>query len=107
MGAETRKENVTPSGTPEVTNPRKSGTAEQEQKGVTMPSRAASMFPADSRFPARMRRARSGVKKDRTIPTAKTTRVRSIRTFGASKTKNPTAEARSDPGGIGRRENAT
>src|SRR4030042_974041 len=98
MGAETRKENVTPSGTPEVTNPMKSGTAEQEQKGVTTPSRDASTFPADSRFPARMRRALSGVKKDRTIPTAKTTSVRSIRIFGASKTKNSTADVRCDPG---------
>src|SRR4030066_407544 len=98
MGAETRKENVTPSGTPEVTNPMKSGTAEQEQKGVTPPRRDASTFPADSRFPARMRRALSGVKKDRTIPTAKTTSVRSIRIFGASKTKNSTADVRCDPG---------
>src|SRR3990172_2054992 len=98
MGAETRKENVTPSGTPEVTKPMKRGTAEQEQNGVTTPSNAANMFPADSRFLARIRRALSGVKKDRTTPTAKTTRVRSIRIFGASNTKNCTADVRCDPG---------
>jgi len=40
------------------------GTAEQEQKGVTIPRRAAITFPAASRFPARIRRARSGVKTD-------------------------------------------
>jgi hypothetical protein len=62
MGAEIRKENVTPSGTPAVTNPMNIGTAEQEQKGVTIPRRAAKTFPAASRFPARIRRARSGVK---------------------------------------------
>src|SRR4030067_604080 len=33
MGAETRKENVTPSGTPEVRQPIKSASAEQEQNG--------------------------------------------------------------------------
>jgi hypothetical protein len=98
MGAETRKEKVTPRGTPEVTNPMKRGTAEQEQKGVTTPSREASTFPADSRFPDRMRRALSGVKKDRTTPTAKTTRVNNKRTFGPSKTKNSTAELRRFPG---------
>ena len=41
MGAEIRKEKVTPKGTPAVTKPMKSGTAEQEQKGVTMPRPAA------------------------------------------------------------------
>src|SRR5512134_4187787 len=82
----------------------KSGTAEQEQKGVTVPSRAASAFPTASRLPARSRRALSGVKKDRTIPTAKTTSVRSISTFGPSNTKNSTADARRDPGDIVNRE---
>src|SRR4030067_1993773 len=87
MGAETRKEKVTPRGTPEVTNPMKRGTAEQEQKGVTTPSREASTFPADSRFPDRMRRALSGVKKDRTTPTAQTTRGKNNESFGPSQTK--------------------
>ena len=73
IGAEIRNEKVTPSGTPVVTNPMNSGTAEQEQKGVTMPSSAASTLPADSRLPARTRRVRSGVKNERTMPTPKTT----------------------------------
>lgn len=71
IGAEIRNENVTPMGTPAVTKPMKRGTAEQEQNGVTMPSKAAITFPADSRFPARMRRVRSGVKKVRMTPTKK------------------------------------
>ncbi len=87
-----RNENVTPSGTPVVTKPMNSGTAEQEQNGVTTPSMAASTLPSVSRLPARMRRVRSGVKNERTIPTPKTTSVSSIRTLGASKTKNSTAE---------------
>jgi hypothetical protein len=45
MGEEIRKENVTPSGTPASTKPINSGTAEQEQKGVTMPRSAASILP--------------------------------------------------------------
>ena len=84
IGAEIRNEKVTPSGTPVVTKPMKSGTAEQEQKGVTTPSSAARTLPADSRRPARIRRVRSGVKKERTMPTPKTTSVRSIRTLGVS-----------------------
>ncbi len=38
IGAAIRNEKVTPSGTPAETKPMNSGTAEQEQKGVTMPS---------------------------------------------------------------------
>src|SRR5512144_2783657 len=98
MGDEMRKEKVTPRGTPEATKPMKSGTAEQEQNGVTTPSRAASTLPADSRFPARMRRVLSGVKYDRTIPTPNTTRTSNIMTLGASYAKNFTAEARCVPG---------
>ena len=79
-----RNENVTPSGTPAVTKPMKSGTAEQEQNGVTMPRSAARTLPTDSLLPARMRRVRSGVKNERTTPTPNTTRVRSSSTFGAS-----------------------
>ncbi len=84
MGAEIRKEKVTPRGTPAVTKPMKRGTAEHEQKGVTVPSRAAIPFPANSLFPARKLLARSGVKNERTTPTTNTTRVRSRRTLGAS-----------------------
>ena len=48
MGADTRKEKVTPSGTPASINPMKRGTAEQEQNGVTMPSRAARILPINT-----------------------------------------------------------
>jgi hypothetical protein len=84
IGAAMRNENVTPSGTPVVTKPMNRGTAEHEQKGVTTPSRAASTLPALSRLPASTLRVRSGVKKERTMPTTKTTRVSSRRTFGTS-----------------------
>ena len=40
------------------------------------------------------RRVRSGVKKERTMPTPKTTSVSSISTLGVSKTKNSTASSR-------------
>ena len=40
MGEEIRKENVTPSGSPAPVNPINKGMEEQEQKGVTVPSRA-------------------------------------------------------------------
>ena len=98
IGAEIRNENVTPSGTPAVTNPMNSGTAEHEQNGVTMPSSAASTLPADSLRPARIRRVRSGVKNERTMPTPNTTSISSISTFGDSKTKNSTAEAQAGAG---------
>src|SRR3990170_8690181 len=94
MGAEIRKEKVTPRGTPDSTKPRKSGTAEHEQKGVTIPRPAARAFPAPSCFPLRAARARSGVKKDRTMPTRKTMRVSSNRILGTSARKKPTAEPR-------------
>ena len=68
-----------------------SGTAEQEQNGVTIPSSAASTLPTDSRLPARIARVRSGVKNERTTPTPKTTSVSSMSTLGTSKTKNSTA----------------
>ena len=62
IGAEIRKENVTPSGTPAWTKPMNSGTAEQEQNGVTMPSPAAMAFATPSVRPASSARVRSGVK---------------------------------------------
>ena len=43
-----KNENVIPSGTPLSTNPMKSGTAEQEQNGVGIPSRAATTLPTPS-----------------------------------------------------------
>jgi hypothetical protein len=45
VGEDIRKEKVTPSGTPASTNPINSGTAEQEQKGVSIPVSSAKIFP--------------------------------------------------------------
>ena len=84
MGAAIRNEKVTPSGTPALRKPMNSGTAEQEQKGVTMPSMAAMTLATPSRRPASSARVRSGEKKLRTTPIANTTRVSSISTLGVS-----------------------
>ena len=44
IGDEIKKENVTPKGSPALVKPMNSGIDEQEQKGVTVPSRAEMMF---------------------------------------------------------------
>jgi hypothetical protein len=44
IGDEIRNENVTPSGSPALVNPIKTGMEEHEQKGVTVPSKAPTMF---------------------------------------------------------------
>ena len=44
MGEEIRKENVTPRGRPALVKPMNNGIEEQEQKGVTVPKRAAMQF---------------------------------------------------------------
>ena len=62
IGAAIRKENVTPNGIPDSINPRKSGIAEQEQNGVTIPNDAAITFPVKSDFPSSALRVRSGEK---------------------------------------------
>jgi hypothetical protein len=41
MGEDIKNENVTPSGNPALVNPMNNGIEEHEQKGVTVPSRAA------------------------------------------------------------------
>ncbi len=94
MGADTRKEKVTPSGTPAETKPMNSGTAEQEQNGVTTPRRAASTLPTASLRPASNRRVRCGVKNERTTPIPNTTSASSISTLGVSYRKNSTASPR-------------
>ncbi len=62
----------------------KSGTAEQEQNGVTTPSSAARALPAPSLRPASSARVRSGAKNVCTTPMTKTTPTSSSRTFGVS-----------------------
>jgi len=74
----------TPIGTPAERKPIKSGTAEQEQNGVTMPSVAASTFPTPSRLPESSARVRSGEKKVWMMPIAKTMPVSSNSTLGVS-----------------------
>ncbi len=84
MGAAIRKEKVTPSGTPDSTKPMKSGTAEQEQKGVTTPRPAASTLPTPSRRPPSNLRVRSALKKVRTVVMAKIMAVSSNSILGTS-----------------------
>src|SRR5208283_2451987 len=103
IGAETRNEKVTPSGTPAVRKPMNKGTAEHEQNGVTTPRNAAKTCPADSRLPARIFRVLSGVKYDLMIPTPNTIRVSSSITLGTSKIKNSTVEPRCVPSRRGSR----
>ena len=84
IGAAIRKLKVTPSGTPAETKPTKSGTAEQEQNGVRMPSAAAITLPTPSRLPESSARVFSGLKKLRTTPMAKTISASSMITLGVS-----------------------
>jgi hypothetical protein len=44
IGEEIRKEKVTPNGSPALVKPINNGMDEQEQKGVTVPSKAATVF---------------------------------------------------------------
>ena len=44
IGDEIRKENVTPGGSPALVKPIKIGMEEQEQNGVTVPSKAPIIF---------------------------------------------------------------
>ena len=49
MGEEIRKEKDTPKGSPAAVNPIKIGMEEQEQKGVTVPKRAATRLAESPR----------------------------------------------------------
>ena len=93
IGADTRKEKVTPSGTPVSTKPMKRGTSEQEQKGVTIPSNAA----GKPLVPSQDSSGSFGEKYVRMMPIPKTTRRRSIMTLGASKRKNRSVSVRRRP----------
>ena len=84
IGAAMRNENVTPSGTPACKNPMKSGTAEHEQNGVTMPRPAATAFPTPGLWLESIWRVRSGEMKVCTTPMTNTTPVSSSSTFGVS-----------------------
>ena len=84
IGDEIRKEKVTPRGTPPSTNPIKRGTAEHEQKGVTTPSKAASMFPINSFLWESIPLVLSGGKKLRMNEMAKMMTARRINIFAVS-----------------------
>ena len=52
IGEEIKNEKVTPNGNPALVNPINNGMEEQEQKGVTVPSKADITFaPIPSNFP--------------------------------------------------------
>ena len=68
IGAAIRNDSVTPSGTPAWTKPMNSGTAEQEQNGVTMPRLAASTLANPSVRPASSARVLWGVNQELIIP---------------------------------------
>jgi hypothetical protein len=72
----------------------KRGTAEHEQKGVTMPRLAAITLAAPSPRPASRARVRSGVKYEFTIPVTNATSVSSSKTLGVSQRKNCSAPPR-------------
>ena len=78
-------------------NPRNRGIAEQEQNGVTIPNADAITLPVKVFLPSSALRVRSGVKYVLIIPTKKIMSVRSIMTFGNSKTKKRSASVRCSP----------
>ena len=63
MGEEIRKEKVTPRGKPALVKPMNNGMDEQEQKGVTVPKRAAAQLAQTPWNRVMMFRLRSGGKK--------------------------------------------
>ena len=62
IGEEIKKEKVTPRGSPALVKPINSGIDEQEQNGVTVPSRAEMMFAPVPRNLPKIRLLRSGGK---------------------------------------------
>ena len=62
MGEEIKKEKVMPRGRPALVKPMKIGILEQEQKGVTVPKRAAIIAPLTPRKLVNMRLVFSGGK---------------------------------------------
>ena len=63
IGEEIKKENVTPRGKPALVKPINNGMDEQEQKGVTVPRRAAIIFAQIPLNRPKIRLLRSGGKK--------------------------------------------
>jgi hypothetical protein len=84
MGEEIKNEKVTPKGTPASINPMNTGIAEQLQKGVTIPSRAATTLPRYWWRKLKIFRVFSGGKKLRIIATTKIIRASMIKIFKVS-----------------------
>jgi len=87
IGAAIKKEKVTPKGTPSWTKPKNSGIAEQEQKGVNIPSNEARIFPVNKDLPSNSFCVFSVVKEVLIIPTKKTINTNRRITLGTSKIK--------------------
>ena len=97
IGEAMRNAKVTPSGTPASTKPMNSGTAEQEQNGVTTPKPAAAIVPGSTPRPASADRTRSGDTYERRNETSVTIPVSSSRTLGTSYRKKATASPSCEP----------
>ncbi len=97
IGLLIRNANVTPIGMPASTKPMNSGTAEQEQNGVTIPKPAAPTVAGRVPWPARAARIRSGGKYDRRNVTTVTMPSSRSSTFGTSYRKKATASPRCVP----------
>jgi len=96
MGAAIKNENVMPIGIPVSTKPKNSGIAEQEQNGVTIPSKDASILPTNSDLPSNTLRVFSGENQERTIPARKITRISKRKIFCKVLIKNQTVFDRFD-----------
>jgi hypothetical protein len=81
IGAAIKNENVIPTGIPVSIKPRKSGIAEHEQKGVTIPSNDAITLPVNNDLRSKYFLVFSGENQERTMPARKITRIRSRNIF--------------------------
>jgi len=93
MGEATKKEKVTPSGTPAWIKPKNKGIAEQEQKGVMIPKSETKIFPTYLFLRDKINRIFSFGKYERSIETKKIITAKRINIFNVSKIKKLTALA--------------
>ena len=96
IGAATKKEKVTPIGIPASRKPMKRGIAEQEQNGVTIPSKPAKTFPPNNDLPSSFLRVFSGEKNDRAMPAIKMTSTSKRNIFCTTLKKNHTVSEKFD-----------
>jgi hypothetical protein len=93
IGEAIRKENVVPSGTPAWTKPKNNGIAEQEQKGVIIPSSEAKTLPTYLFLRESIALIFSGGRYDRIIDTTNIITDRRINILIVSKMKKFTEPA--------------